>query len=385
MKKSIFKSTLPILMTALVFVSCSKESDLEGSTEQVVGVSAKASVKKSHQEAVKLTSKISKSTFSHDFNPAKAKLVQPSECGLTEFDYAVFEAFNNLDPLAREWFDFYAAVNFGTTIIDDDAQYFGDRGQYTNLVNKITRNLENFWNMPNEVTVRGEHNMTLTDPDKIAESLIVIYGLDPSLAVAYADFLVNYVNLESNILENPLISADGFAIALDGILGQGDLIVIGDGIIDLASSAGIDAKIAWNGIMAHEWGHQLQFNKRGAWEYPGVDLSDEAEDTRSTELEADFITGYFLTHKRGGTYNWWRAEEFLNLFFGIGDCAFTNPGHHGTPIQREAAAYQGYLLAKSAQENGKILSADEVHNAFIQKLGTIIESGPVIEPETNFQ
>lgn len=52
---------------------------------------------------------------------------------------------------------------------------------------------------------------------------------------------------------------------------------------------------------------------------------------------ADAMSASFLTHKRGAAMNRKRVEQFLEVFFQIGDCAFDNPGHHGTPNQRMAA------------------------------------------------
>ena len=56
-----------------------------------------------------------------------------------------------------------------------------------------------------------------------------------------------------------------------------------------------------------------------------------AERTRYTELMADAMAGYFLTHKRGAAMNRHRVAQFLAVFFQVGDCAFDFPSHHGTP------------------------------------------------------
>lgn len=303
-------------------------------------------------------------------------LVEPSPCGPTPFDAVISASIDsNIDALGASWFFDYVDFNFFYTITDPRPQYFGANGQYTNLVRKIERNLVNFWDMPGEITVRGQHNATLDNEEILIEILTFWYGFPEADAALFADFFVNFVNVESTFLvETPLISFDGFAIALGGLLGQGDLIVIGDGIVELLSETGVEDKVVWNGIMAHEWAHHIQFNNFGDW-YPGGAADNEPEATRTTELEADFFTGYYLTHKRGGTYNWKRVEDFLALFFNIGDCGFTSSGHHGTPIQRMEAAHQGYLLARAAKANGKILSEQEVHDVFLSKLDDIIDSG----------
>ena len=104
-----------------------------------------------------------------------------------------------------------------------------------------------------------------------------------------------------------------------------------------------------------------------------------------TELEADFLTGYYLTHKRGATYNWKRVEDVLEGFFNIGDCQFTSDGHHGTPLQRMEAARQGYELAANTKKKGKIMTQTEVHQAFLSVLDAIVGNGTTVESGPAFQ
>jgi len=381
MRRIFTKVSFFALLSGFIFSSCS--NDLENPEPDVIkAVNAKASVSNTLAplgDGIKLPNNL----MINDIPIDPSAAVVPSECRYTPFDVAISNSFySNIDDLGDYWRRDYADMNFYYTLTDESPQYFGDQGQYTNLVNKITRSLEKFWNMRNEVEVRGQHNATLNDFDKIVGILTFWYGFPQELAEDYADFFINYVNVESTFLiESPFVSLDGFAIHLDGLFDQGDLIVIGDGLVELAADAGVEDKVVWNGIMAHEWAHQIQFNNQGVWTYPGVDLSDPAEDTRSTELEADFYTGYYLTHKKGGTYNWKRVSEFLELFFNIGDCSFTSSGHHGTPLQRMEAARLGYELAKSANKNGHILSQDQVHDKFITALSSIVGE-PVSEENT---
>ena len=60
-----------------------------------------------------------------------------------------------------------------------------------------------------------------------------------------------------------------------------------------------------------------------------------------------------------------RVAQFLQVFFNIGDCAFTDPGHHGTPAQRMRAAQFGFNVADRAQKQGHILPSDEFHDLFV--------------------
>lgn len=386
MKMITKKVFLVALATGFILASCNNEEEtLIGPESDLNAVSATATI--DSPSLLTPTVELPTNLMSNDFNLDISSVVQPSPCGDTAFNAVIDQSVaSNLDALGAEWYGLYAEMNFYHTLTDESPQYFGENGEYTNLLTKITRNLKKFWKNQNNISVRGQHNNTLNDKAKIIQILTFWYGLPEALAADYADLFVDYINVESTFLiETPLLSFDGFTIDLQGQLGQNDIIVIGDGLIELASETGIEDKVVWEGIMAHEWGHQLQFNNRGVWQYPGVDISDPAEDTRSTELEADFFTGYYLTHKRGGTANWKRTQDFLELFFIIGDCGFTNPGHHGTPAQRLDAAYQGYLMAQGEKKKGKISSADTVHDTFISVLPGIVGTGSVADNGPNLQ
>jgi hypothetical protein len=242
---------------------------------------------------------------------------------------------------------------------------FGVNGKYTKYVEKRVRSLEKFWNMAGVIQVRGQHSSTLEDLD----FLRLIYEKYSSATPEEIDYLISiaeqYNNASDQIPENPFFASDGFA-TFSGF------IVIGDGLVDMLAEVGLDPKVVWSSILAHEWAHQIQFANYGIFAYSIPPFIGTPESTRMTELEADFITGYYLTHKRGGTYNWKRIEDVLKSFFEIGDCGFDSNGHHGTPIQRMEAAQQGFLFAQSQQKKGKISSADVVHEAFIDKLDLII-------------
>ncbi|WP_299823072.1 hypothetical protein [uncultured Pontibacter sp.] len=302
--------------------------------------------------------------------------VVKSECGPTEF-VAVQNKYiamlgQELVPVfgvddANYLFGLYMDINFVAAYFDQsEPQYFGEEGEYTNFMTKRKRELEKFWDMPGQIRVNGQHNATLNDRDKIANTLYNYFNGIPSLAFAYqyADMLLMYNAALATLPESPFFSADGFATSAD-------VIVIGDGLVKMVSEAGVEADIVWTGILAHEWAHQIQFDNFTAW-YPNGAADNAPEATRYTELEADFMAAYYMTHKRGATYNWKRVEQFFTLFFQIGDCGFTSSGHHGTPLQRMAAARLGYELANQAQKQGHILSPEQVHAAFVASINTVL-------------
>ncbi|MEO7961344.1 MAG: hypothetical protein ABIR19_07350, partial [Ginsengibacter sp.] len=119
-------------------------------------------------------------------------------------------------------------------------------------------------------------------------------------------------------------------------------------------------------ILAHEFGHHIQFQ---------LNLFEDVESpeaTRRTELMADAFSAYYLSHARGASMQWKRVKQFLEVFFNIGDCQFTNPGHHGTPTQRMAAAEWAYHVADDAQKQGHILTAQEFVALFEAQLSELV-------------
>jgi hypothetical protein len=60
------------------------------------------------------------------------------------------------------------------------------------------------------------------------------------------------------------------------------------------------------------------------------------------------------------------------VYFNVGDCAFDNPGHHGTPLQRMRAATFGFNVADQAQKQGHILTADQFHRLFLAAYASFV-------------
>ncbi len=300
--------------------------------------------------------------------------VEPSECGTTEFVTIQREL---IAPLGKDLIEIFGSVetanivlsnyrvfNQTHTLLDKSEQYFGENGEFTELINRRQHNLEKFWNMPNMVRINGQHSATLNNKEELLKVLPIYYG--PG-APAVADQLLYINSLSPYIPESPLFATDGFATIFRGE----NLIGIGDGIVEILARTGIDEEIVWTGILAHEWAHQIQFLNMEEW-YPTGAADNLPEATRYTELEADFFASYYMTHKRGATYNWKRVEQFFNLFFQIGDCSFSSDGHHGTPAQRMEAAHLGYELANDAKKQGQILTTEELHQIFVEQIVEVI-------------
>jgi hypothetical protein len=256
------------------------------------------------------------------------------------------------------------AVLFRTT---DTPQYFGYRGEYTRVLQQTERDVKRFWDIASgEIQLIGMHGSMLLDTVRVATSFgafmngVIGVPTTAEEARGYARSIRNTV-LESRLLnagDHPILSFNAFAVPMVPQLISADKIIMGDGILDGFGRLGF-GDVAPQALYAHEFAHHIQYQR--GWYQAGAD----PEGTRYTELMADAMAAYYLTHKRGGTMNKHRVAEFLEAFFQIGDCAFSNPNHHGTPNQRLAAARFGFDVADQAQKQGHILTSDQFHALFV--------------------
>ncbi len=267
----------------------------------------------------------------------------------------------------------YDALVFQT---EATPQFFGYNGEYTHIMQKTHRDVKRFWDIfSDDIQLIGMHGTMVQD---VARSAAVyasplVFGLPPALATELAT-QNRAALLASEVLDggnHPLFSFNAFAFS-GPEFGIPDKIIMGDGILEGYRIVGL-ADVAPQGVYAHEFGHHIQFeNGYFADPIPGSATPDAAEQTRYTELMADALAAYYLTHKRGAALNKKRVEQFLQVFFQIGDCAFTNPGHHGTPTQRMRAAQFGFKVADEAQKQGHILPSDVFHDRFVAIYTTLV-------------
>jgi len=290
-------------------------------------------------------------------------------CESTDFGDVISTYFEDL--LQDPYFDFvllsyYLELNRKYVTFYVGENYYGENGEFNQLAKKRIRELKKFWNLDREIYLNGQHTASLNDRETLTD---MIESFDRTVrnrteAYAKADLLLQMNAQSPNFPENPYFAFDAFTKS-------NGLLVIGDGLLESLSETGINENIAFTAILAHEWWHQAQFEYDQEWDF--IDqLSNASEVARFSELEADFAAAYFLTHKRGATYNWKRIEDFFKLSFNVGDCLINSDNHHGTPGQRLAAAEFGYQLAASAQKKGFILSPSEVHYAFLEIYNDLI-------------
>ncbi|RYD74426.1 MAG: hypothetical protein EOP53_18285 [Sphingobacteriales bacterium] len=297
------------------------------------------------------------------------KVINPDDydCGLTIVDEYVGESISDWTDDDFTLFYYFGGVSLDYAYIfanKDGGQSYGSTGQFTNSLNRTYKSLLRFWDIPTDILMRDAHGTIYNDTTKVV-SVLLLYGYPQEDASYIADLLKTALGSAAfDYYNHPLLTFNAFAAPADDYWGTPKKIVMGDGIMQAYADMGF-SDIAAQGILAHEYGHQVQFAN-------DVEFVFDPEGTRRTELMADAFAAYFLTHKQGATANWKRVKEFLAVFYAIGDCAFDNPNHHGTPNQRLKAATFGYNLANDAKTKGKILKSADIIVLFDAALADIV-------------
>jgi hypothetical protein len=255
---------------------------------------------------------------------------------------------------------------------------YGYNGEFTDQLNRSIKALRRFWDIPSSnIHVVPMKGSMLQDAERISTvyQSPLAFGLSESDADFFAGVLVDALS-QSVLLDggnHPLFSFNAFAFAGIPALGLPPKLAMGDAIMNGFADLGF-GDVAPQGILAHEWAHHVQFvNDYFSDPVPSLDPpANAAEMTRYTELMADAMAAYFLTHKRGAAMNQKRVEQFLEVYFQIGDCSFASPSHHGTPNQRMAAARFGFDVAAAAQVQGDILASEAFHDLFVAEYLNLI-------------
>jgi hypothetical protein len=258
----------------------------------------------------------------------------------------------------------YEALFFQTTATP---QYFGYTGQYNQAMTKVERDVKAFWDIPaQDIQVLGMHGTMIAEVARTYPTYRLL-GFKDKTATEYA------IAVRDALLASKTMNGGNYAFWTFNAVsfrypGVGKKIVMGDGILEGYGALGY-ADVAPQAIFAHEYAHQIQYENNY---FADVATLDGPEQTRYTELMADAMAAYFLTHARGEALNKFRVQEFLQVFFQIGDCAFDNDGHHGTPNQRLKAAQFGFAVADEYLKQGQILTSEQFHDRFVAYYPTII-------------
>jgi hypothetical protein len=394
------KINLFAAVIAIVFaltLGCKKESSNDTLTDaEISKISAKQSTTPSlaqQQKLQTLYAKIPANAKSKVSAQAKVQLqLHPEYRDIIRKKLKLAESTCNDNTASSQWLDQQLAdwnntiINYVVTTAMLDLptydallfenssanQTFGSSGQYTQKLTKTFKDLKRFWNIDSQnIVLAAMHGSMLTDRAKLLRTYKAAFGLDDESANYYADFVLAIIDAFPQLRggDHPIFTFNAFAQSAFSFVPYGvvpDKIIMGDGIMDAFAAIGY-ADVAPQAILAHEFGHHIQFDLNLFEEVSGP------EATRRTELMADAYSAYYLSHARGASMQWKRVQLFLNVFFNIGDCSFTSEGHHGTPTQRMAAAKWGYEVADAAQKQGHILTAQEFTNRFEAQLPQLLK------------
>jgi hypothetical protein len=321
--------------------------------------------------------------WSQALERAVLRAINPEDyqCGPTLFDDWIGEklgAIQDLDAFFDIFFNYGAwfwvfeyTLRFDQSATDE---YLGIDGRKTQELTKRHRDNQRFWDVSTkDVLLQGAHGAILADDSKMVPLVQAVFLVSAAEAQAMVDYVQSVIeNVPGIGFDNPLFTLNAFAFSARGeppgspYLGLPDKIVMGDGIMQAYADLGLDANSS-DMIFAHEFAHHVQYELGILDIYVPV-----PEFTRRIELMADAFGSYFSAHSRGASFQTKRMVEVYRGSYIIGDCFFDDPGHHGTPNQREAAARWGAGLAQAAQKQGKILPSALLLSLFDAHLPTIV-------------
>jgi len=383
---------------AILFTACKKDISTDTSVApQVVKADRLAVVSPSTKISPALRDKLAKMPAGYEKrlanNPVLSLKIQ------SEYHEMALKAMNVVEStpcdgntLLYQWLDkqiadwdgetlFWAAISGMLSFPSYDAlffenssanQFFGVNQEYTHRVTKTFGDLQRFWNIQsNSIVLDAVHGNMLHDRNKLIRMDMILFGDSQEAAEYWADLIIMLVKEVPQYRNgnHPIFTFNAYAQSTFDFPPYGkipDKIVIGDGIMEAFSAIGY-ADVAPQAIAAHEFGHHIQYQLHL------LDGQISPEATRKSELMADAYAAYFLSHSRGASMQWKRVKQFLQVFFNIGDCAFSDDSHHGTPTQRIAAAEWGYQVAENARKQGHILPAQKFTALFNAQLPMILK------------
>lgn len=291
------------------------------------------------------------------------------QCGPTEFNRWIRDSTAGFQPDDLDILEQFAALDlpaYEAMILGSENDPAFALREYRQTQVKTMRTLRRFWDIrSDDIQLLAMHGEMLADPARTARVYETIYGLPRQDAQQLAALLAEFISQPRfQNGRHPLFTLNAFAFTtwgeeIPGLGVIGDRIIMGDGILQAYRDLGY-GDVAPQAILAHEFGHHIQFELG----IMAPDTPETAEATRYMELQADAYSAYYLSHPRGESMQIKRVTQFLQVFHSIGDCAFSSPGHHGTPLQRERAAAWAYQLQRDARPRGHILPARDFARLF---------------------
>ena len=295
------------------------------------------------------------------------------ECGPTDFDTWIGGEISQIDSDVLDVLFGYGVLDWATyysLFFDNDASddYIGVYGEHTQELKKRHKDNQRFWDVDtSDVLLQGMHGADVADDAKMVPTVQFYFDVDEATAQDIVDFVQSVIG-PSIGYDHPFLTLNAFAFTAEGedlppgLENTPDKIVMGEGILEALTDMGLGDS-GPDFVHAHEFGHHVQF-ELGVFEPWDPSDPDQPARTRYTELMADAFGSYYCAHARGATLQAKRIVDAVMSAYAVGDCAFLNAGHHGTPNQREASAEWGIDMAKSRRARGHIQSAEAMWDMF---------------------
>ncbi|MFE6734032.1 hypothetical protein [Microbacterium sp. NPDC057650] len=307
------------------------------------------------------------------------------QCSTSELTTWARAQLASVDPDAWYWYNngllgvspslFLQYWTLMKTPVDPHDAEFGVNGDKTNELSRTFRALESFWGINDSEVglVPFDAKVFASTPEAAADRQFVYDGFG---RVNGLIAILMQLSVESGIMrglvdegfpggvDNPLFTLNAFALDPDraddstGMLAELGItrrVAMGVGLSSMWDDIGLGA-VGDRAVLGHEYAHQVQYTH----DLFETDLTDEAEQTRRSELMADAFSTYFTVSKRGASLNKASALQAMQSFYTVGDCSFTNPGHHGTPNQRYASSEWAADFVKAQDDQGHIIATEDL-------------------------
>lgn len=292
--------------------------------------------------------------------------IEAQKAGWSQAELAAYRRFALLPA--------YEALLFGSA---ERTPVFGEGARDTRTMMQTWRDLVRFWGIGHDIEFFAMHGDMLLDAGRVSRVLQALSGESAQEAGALAAEIVAVVDTPTfRYGDHPLLTLNAFAFSPDGpddVPGGDGLpnrLVIGDGLFEAYQAMGL-GDVAPRAVLAHEFAHHVQI-RRGVYG-PNPKAAPTVEQTRRTELMADAMSAYFLTHPRGESLQHTRVEQAFAVFASTGDCRVSETGHHGTPDQRRRAAEWAADLVRTSRPRGRILPTGSLISAFERAMPQILQ------------
>lgn len=319
---------------------------------------------------------------------AIARVIDPDdyECNPTRLDAYVDGLLAELsDPFVLLLLSFSGALDMPTydaLLNGQDLPKQFDGGTRNKVINQTLKKLKGFWDVKSADIIAVPMTGSIF-ADESEERAITLYvnltGGDPedpadrAAAKDAVDSMKELIDSEPSLDggNNPIFSLNAYAFTAEGdpdplVSGLADRIAFGDGLFAALDAMDFGDPGA-RGVMSHEFAHHVQY------ELDVFGDEEGPEATRRTELMADGMGMYSVSHKLGLKGSKVDRRKAIRSFRNVGDCQFDSPGHHGTPNQREKAARWGVKQFFDQKNRNKIVKSKVMVQRFEKVLPVLVE------------